>query len=233
MSNNNNYRNVLRTCAQSLMELVNQLPAGQSSVQPSTSSNSTIHTPPTPTSISSNSLSSGSRGRNSFQSSSSSSFSEHQRLFRGHQGRSRGGRRQSHPYMRKLSLNFVCLSSITASYIPDTAEKISLTVAGLGEKRIVFDDSDDNCSFDRVIKSSFPQLSSTGGYEMLRVSHRYSKSLKLVPPPPNGYNVQYLKSIFGQSKAYIRPLQRDAIINVGEVVSMLICMVVSKALIGN
>ena len=34
------------------------------------------------------------------------------------------------------------------------------------------------------------------------------KILEVVPVPPSGYNVQYLKSILSQAKASVRPIQK-------------------------
>ena len=39
-----------------------------------------------------------------------------------------------------------------------------------------------------------------------------SKILEVVPVPPSGYNVQYLKSILSQAKAYVRPIQKHLLL---------------------
>ena len=36
-----------------------------------------------------------------------------------------------------------------------------------------------------------------------------SKQLDINPPPAGGYNITYVKSIAGQAKVYIRPLQQE------------------------
>ena len=45
-------------------------------------------------------------------------------------------------------------------------------------------------------------------YELLRTNKRNSHKLDIIPPP-SGYTVAYLKSVTGQAKIYIRPLQKD------------------------
>ena len=51
----------------------------------------------------------------------------------------------------------------------------------------------------------FPTLGE--GYEILHATEGQSKELLLVPMPPNGFGVNYLRSVLGQAKGYLRPLQ--------------------------
>lgn len=53
----------------------------------------------------------------------------------------------------------------------------------------------------------FPAL--RAGYELLRCGDGRSKDLLLIPMPQDGFTVPYLKSVLGQAKGYLRPLQRD------------------------
>ena len=52
-------------------------------------------------------------------------------------------------------------------------------------------------------------LSRSARSELLRVGDGRSKDLLLIPMPQNGFTVPYLKSVLGQAKGYLRPLQQD------------------------
>ena len=56
---------------------------------------------------------------------------------------------------------------------------------------------------------AFPGLGK--GYKILCVGEGHSKQLLLIPIPPNGFSVSYLQSVLGQAKGYLRPLQRDIV----------------------
>ena len=51
---------------------------------------------------------------------------------------------------------------------------------------------------------NFPKLKDAGGYELLRVGAR-NRCLEVIPIPPGGYTVEYLKDVVQQAKVYIRP----------------------------
>ena len=114
------------------------------------------------------------------------------------------------PYSgKKWQHVFVCLSQVGQFIPPDTADRVRLAQAGLGEKRI-------SCSYDgsvdelhQELLSAFPPLRGGGGYEFLRLDEASRRQLSVVPPPPGGYNQPYLKAVFLQAKIFIRPLQKN------------------------
>ena len=64
---------------------------------------------------------------------------------------------------------FVCLSSVSQETLPDGQERADLQIAGLGEKRITlstYADAQEN--YDELV-FQFSKLSTTGGFELLRV----------------------------------------------------------------
>ena len=104
---------------------------------------------------------------------------------------------------------FVCLSDCSQHYIPTTAsQKDTLMSAGLGEKKIVFEDVD--CSaeiFKDTLLQNYPKLKEGGGYHLCKCksNSRELESLSsavLVSP-------RALQQCGGNSRTYIRPLQRD------------------------
>ena len=88
-----------------------------------------------------------------------------------------------------------------------TSECIELTLNGLGEKKITFLKEGNAGDVHEKIIQCFPALHT--GYEILRVGDGRSKDLWLIPMPQNGFTVPYLKSVLGQAKGYLRPLQQD------------------------
>ena len=92
---------------------------------------------------------------------------------------------------------------------PGPMERGHLMQAGLGAKTLSFMQSTDADDLHYDLLEAFPKLRAGGGYELLRASERNTRSLDVIPPPPSGYTVAYLKSVAGQAKIYIRPLQKD------------------------
>lgn len=41
---------------------------------------------------------------------------------------------------------------------------------------------------------AFPKLYTAGGYEHLRTDDRNSRTLSVIPPPPSGYTVAYVRT---------------------------------------
>ena len=104
---------------------------------------------------------------------------------------------------------FVCLASKTQCSPPGPIDCGHLIQAGLGGKTLSFVETSDAEMFHEDLLDAFPKLRTGGGYELLRTNERNTRSLDVIPPPPSGYAVEYLKSVAGQAKIYIRPLQRD------------------------
>lgn len=105
--------------------------------------------------------------------------------------------------------DFVCLSSTTDSRVPSNIDKADLIRAGLGLKQLqLFLHGDSSDFYDDIIQA-YPKLTMGGGFELLRSCDGNTKLLAVIPPPSGGYTVSYLKSIMGQAKVYIRPLQQN------------------------
>ena len=104
---------------------------------------------------------------------------------------------------------FVCLSEKDVFTNPSRGERICLKEAGLGERRIVFDDKKGNFAyFQGVLETQFPKLKTGGGFEILR-SCGSRRQLQVIAMPAQGYDIPYLKQSLCQAIGYIRPLQRD------------------------
>lgn len=63
-----------------------------------------------------------------------------------------------------------------------------------------------------VILEAFTALQEGGGYEILRTGDGRSYDFILIPMPSTGFSVPYFKSVLGQAKAYLRPLQKDIVL---------------------
>ena len=129
----------------------------------------------------------------------------------------RGGKRkqssQKGGKRKKLSTwthTFVCLANTTQDEVPDSDERASLQLAGLGEKRITL------CSFSNFsdihaeLTFQFPKLNhSNSGFELLKVQEGGGKVLGVIACPNNGYTVSYLRAVVHHAKIYIRPVQKN------------------------
>lgn len=66
-----------------------------------------------------------------------------------------------------------------------------------------------------------------GAFEILRSSGS-RRSLELIPIPPKGYTVPYLKEALGQTIGYVRPLERNLyitpVLNVSKYLRKLECV---------
>jgi len=225
--------NLLRECAQRLIETADFIRGSGvngGSVASSSAPSSTSNT--RPRTEDNSSISTGSSGShravpNSAPSVSESARQEHNRIF-GYRppGSSRQGRnfprnprqsgitgRNGKAHGRAAAANaswsrsFICLANAGQGCPPSTSERIELTLNGLGEKKIIFPKDGNAGDVHEKILECFPAL--RGGYELLRAGDGRSKDLILIPMPHNGYDVAYLKSVLGQAKGYLRPLQED------------------------
>ena len=134
-------------------------------------------------------------------------------------GNSRGrGRRQPaafSPYFHRKNTwtrAFVCLAFSEQNALPSTSERITLTLNGLGEKKLQFPCNGNAAQVHEVIIDAFPALQTAGGYEVLRTVDGRSKDLICIPTPASGISVPFLKSVLGQAKGFLRPLQKDIVI---------------------
>lgn len=105
------------------------------------------------------------------------------------------------------SRSFICLASAGQCCPPSTSELIELTLNGPGEKKLTFPKEGNAGDVHEKIIECFPAL--CAGYELLRSGYGRSKDLLLIPMLQDGFTVAHLKSILGQAKGYLRPLQRD------------------------
>ena len=134
-------------------------------------------------------------------------------------GNSRGrGRRQPAaflPYFHRKNTwtrAFVCLAFSEQNALPSTSERITLTLNGLGEKKLQFPCNGNAAQVHEVIIDAFPALQTAGGYEVLRTVDGRSKDLICIPTPASGISVAFLKCVLGQAKGFLRPLQKDIFI---------------------
>ena len=114
------------------------------------------------------------------------------------------------PYNRgqTWTRTFVCLASSSSSQLPTPAERVTLALNNLGEKKIEFPRNGNGTQVHQCIVEQFPQLDDRG-YSILRTTSEsgISRDLMQIPMPSAGFSVDYLKSVLGQAKAYLRPLQ--------------------------
>lgn len=100
---------------------------------------------------------------------------------------------------------FVCLSQTNDQEVPATSGKISLSFAELD---VFQKDWKASHVFEKRMEE-FPPLAECGGFEILRTMENSAQRLTALPVPPGGYTVAYLKSILGQMRGFIHPLQQD------------------------
>ena len=107
--------------------------------------------------------------------------------------------------------DFICLARTGMTKPPSSLEAGELLRAGLGKKHLAFFEMGDSSDVHAEILDAFPQLSDGGGYELLRVGDTGGQrsQLRVIPPPSEGYTVNYLREVLRQAKVYVRPLQRD------------------------
>ena len=130
---------------------------------------------------------------------------------------SRGARNSSKPYFvpkNTFTRAFVCLANTDQEFTPDASERIRLSCAGLGEAKVVFNKEGNAHHVHEKITETFPALGEAGGYELLRKPEGNSKRLIQIPHPPKGFTVQFLKAALGQAKAYLRPIQKNLVLDV-------------------
>ena len=196
-------QNILRECA----DLI-----ARSSPATSTTTASTA----APAIAASTSTTASSFQSNSAPSAASTARAEHARLF-GYRppagnprSRPNNGRRPPRTNRANLPYNrgqtwtrtFVCLASSSSSQLP------TLALNNLGEKKIEFPRNGNGTQVHQCIVEQFPQLDHRG-YSILRTTSKSGRSRDLmqIPMPSAGFSVDYLKSVLGQAKAYLRPLQ--------------------------
>ncbi len=104
---------------------------------------------------------------------------------------------------------FVCLAHTDADRVPN--DYSLLNANGLGKVKLALHEESDPMEIHSTIVKTFPKLSVAGGYDLLRTQDN-SKQLTVIVAPPEGYTGAYLKSVLGQAKCFIRPIQYDIIL---------------------
>ena len=104
---------------------------------------------------------------------------------------------------------FVCLAYYDQPKIPTTdGEKDELIKAGLGEKIIEFPSLNANGDdLSDILYSTFPKLKEGGGFELCRCIAN-SRKLEVLTTVAHS-SLYHLKERVGNSRTYIRPLQKD------------------------
>lgn len=132
-----------------------------------------------------------------------------QHSVREEQGRLFGGsKKQKHSTSTCWTHKFFCLADTGQNRIPTTASaKLLLEEAGLGEKKVTVPMDSSPEAFHALLLSSFPKLKSAGGIELLKCLSN-TRELELISPRIS-CNPMRLKRAVGNSRIYIRPIQRD------------------------
>ena len=177
---------ILRSCAESLLTAVARLEGGDRSL-----------TAPAQRPV----------ARSSSPTTSSTAIEEHRRLF-GYQtplssrcGRRSGIQRGQGPSKKKVMVTtrsgeckvfpvkntvwtklFVCLSRTNDQEVPSTSGKISLSFAGLGEKKVVFQKDGRASHVYEKLMEEFPPLAEGGGFEILRTTENSARKLTALRP---------------------------------------------------
>lgn len=141
-------------------------------------------------------------------------FSERLNIFRpgGNLQRSRSASSSRRNKKRKIQTwehTFICLSKMSQCSPPSPMDRGRLMQAGLGAKSLCILEHTDAEDLHHELLDLFPKLQAGGGYELLRTSQESNRNLEVIPSPPSGYTVSYLKGVVGQAKIYVRPLQKD------------------------
>ena len=203
------YRQILRKCAERLISTADRLTVNGSNT------------------------SQANRGSNA-GTSQPSALEEHRRIFeysppvgsvqsaRSWNSRGKGGGGSLYFIPRNTwTRSFVCLAKKDSRCAPSASERIALSAAELGEKKIVFHKCGNSTHVHEKITEALPALASAGGYEILRIADDKSRSLMEIPISGSGYSVSYLKGTLG----YIRPIQKDLSLEVSNAIKVRTCNV--------
>lgn len=88
-----------------------------------------------------------------------------------------------------------------------------LALNNLGDKGIEFSCDGNGAEVHEAIINTFPSLAS--GYQVFQNSDGCGKELLKIPMSASGFSVDCLKSVLGQEKGFLRPLQRNIVL-IGE-----------------
>ena len=122
--------------------------------------------------------------------------------------------RRHHPYQHCASLpwtrKFFCFANVGTRTVPMSkgTKEAHAAIGLMGEKVISLPSNGSAKDLHQQILETFPPLASCGGYTLLRCMGK-SKSLEIMEPPSGGHTPLSLSAVVGQSRVYVRPLQRD------------------------
>jgi hypothetical protein len=94
------------------------------------------------------------------------------------------GERVSIPVRNTWSRTFVCLPNKNATTVPSASQKINMALAGLDERTICFTKGGNSEHVHKKILEAFPMLSDVGGYHILRTGERGNRQLLALTIPP-------------------------------------------------
>lgn len=146
-------------------------------------------------------------------------FAEHRSLFRtplSHSSATRRVRQSQNrayqtPYRRPISWShkFFCFANTSASTVPmSKSSKEALAAVGLGEKVLSLRCNGSAEELHNLLLETFPPLVLCGGYTLWKGMAK-SKKLEILEPPPGGHTPISISGVVGQSRVYVKPLQRD------------------------
>ena len=107
------------------------------------------------------------------------------------------------------SHTYVCLAQPDDDTVPDSRDRATLKLAGLGEKRFPIDVYSTGQEFYDELLFQYPKLKEGGGFELLRVPEGGGKDLEVIKVPDGGYNVEFLRAVVHSARIFIRPLQKS------------------------
>lgn len=137
--------------------------------------------------------------------SAAASAQEHRRLFNYKTSYANTKKKSKRP-APTCTLKFLCMAKCDSVKPPLTVmERTQLVNAGLGDCSIQFDRSQSTLQCHERIIQTFPKLG-TVGYELLLYQRGKDCGFYHVAPP---HTPKRLKDACGNSKIYIRPLQKD------------------------
>ncbi|XP_022786946.1 uncharacterized protein LOC111327106 [Stylophora pistillata] len=110
--------------------------------------------------------------------------------------------------------NFCILGGVIDDHTPTKDNLLDLQKAGLGRKKVVFENNKSNHEeFIVALEKACPKLKDGGGVELLYAvgGGGGQRKLETIPPGPDGYSIPYLRCTVcvGQAVTCVRPLQQD------------------------
>ena len=103
---------------------------------------------------------------------------------------------------------FICLAQPDDDTVPDSRDRATLKLAGIGEKKFAVELYCTGQEFYDDLLFQYPKLREGGGYELLRVPEGGGRELEIIKVPEGGYNAEYLRAVVHSAKIFIRPLQK-------------------------